>query len=136
MLSYDGDSLTRETIESSNNLKLHKRRLRWDIKKKVFTERVSKPWNRLPREAMIPGITVPGNVQKPVRWVVQGHGLRVDLAVLDYWLDLILEDITNHIVSMKFRLQLEINIGGQFENDILGCVFLLRNNVLCLRFIK
>lgn len=85
---------------------------------------------------MIPGITVPGNVQKPVRWVVQGHGLRVDLAVLDYWLDLILEDITSHIVSMKFRLQLEINIGGQFENDILGCVFLLRNNVLCLRFIK
>lgn len=48
----DGDSLTRKVVESSNSLKLHKRRLRLDIKKKVFTERVVKPWNRLPRKAV------------------------------------------------------------------------------------
>lgn len=52
--------------------------------------------------------------------------------MLDYWLDLILEDITSHIDSMKFKSQLEISVGGQFENGILGCVFLLRSNVLCL----
>lgn len=55
------------------------------------------------------------------------------LAVLDYWLDLILVVITNLIDSMKLKLQLGIGIGGQFENDdILGSVFLLRSSVLCL----
>lgn len=53
--------------------------------------------------------------------------------MLDYWLDLILEVITNLIDSMTLKLQLGIGIGGQFQNDdIFGSVFLLRSSVLCL----
>lgn len=53
--------------------------------------------------------------------------------MLDYWLDLILEVITNLIDSIKLKLQVRISIGGQFQNDdIIGCVFMLRSNVLCL----
>lgn len=48
----DGDSLKRKAVESSNSLKLHKRRLRFDIKKKVLAERMIKPWNRLPKKAV------------------------------------------------------------------------------------
>jgi len=63
-----------------NSLELCQARFRLDIRKNFFTKRVIKAWKRLPRE----GIESPSpEVSETSRCGDWGHGLVVDLAVLD-----------------------------------------------------
>lgn len=63
-----------------NGLKLFQRRLRLDIRKKIFTERMAKCWVKLPREVLE---LLSLEVFKTCRCGTWVYGLVVNMAVWD-----------------------------------------------------
>jgi len=62
----------------SNGFKLRECRFRLGIKKKFFTTRMLKQWNRLPRD-IVDGGPIPGNIEGQTGWGSKQPGLVEDI---------------------------------------------------------
>ena len=72
----DGDRLYSRACcnrKRCNGFKLKEGGFRLDIRKNLFTTRVVKRWNRLPRE--VADAPIPGNIQSQVGWGFEQPGL-------------------------------------------------------------